>query len=185
VSDDQHRRQPEPLDAGFERFVVAASPALLRSAYLLTGDRGDAEELLQSALIRTLGRWGAISGSPAAYTFAVLVNLSRDRRRTQRRRPRTAPYSAESDLPADDQVERVLERDAITQAARGLSRLQREVLACRFLHDLSVAETAATLGIPEGTVKSYTARALARMRGLLDDDRAAVRGARPEVRDAD
>jgi hypothetical protein len=54
---------------------------VLRSAYLLLGDRDDAEDLLQTALIRTLRRWDAISGSPAAYAFAVLVNLSRDHER--------------------------------------------------------------------------------------------------------
>ncbi len=181
VPNDPHRPPPRPLDAGFEDFVASASPALLRSAYLLTGDRGHAEDLLQSALIRTLGRWDAISGSPAAYTVAVLVNLSRDRLRARRRRPLTAPPDARPDLSADDQIERVVQRDAITRAARCLPRTQREVLACRFVLDLSVAETAQALGVPEGTVKSYTARGLARMRELLDDDRAAVRGARPEV----
>jgi RNA polymerase sigma-70 factor (sigma-E family) len=185
VTDDQHRRLAEPLDAGFERFVGSASPALLRSAYLLTDDRGHAEDLLQSALMRTLGRWQAISDSPAAYTFAVLVNLSRDRRRAQRRRPLTAPEGVASDRFAGDQMDRLLERDAITQAARRLPRAQREVLACRFLLDLSVAESAVTLGVPEGTVKSYTARALARMRELLDNDPVTVRGGPREVRDAD
>jgi RNA polymerase sigma-70 factor (sigma-E family) len=156
---DQKRDQAAPLDAGFERFVVSASPALLRSAYLLTGDHGHAEDLLQSALARTLGRWHAISGSPTAYVFAVLVNLSHDHRRAQRRRPLTALDRGVPDRPAADQLDRVLERDAITQAAGCLPRSQREVLACRFVLDLSVAETAATLGLPEGTVKSYAARA--------------------------
>jgi RNA polymerase sigma-70 factor (sigma-E family) len=186
VRSNQSHGRAAPLDAGFERFVVAASPALLRSAYLLTGDRGHAEDLLQSALTRTLRRWDAITGSPTAYTFAVLVNLSRDRRRAKQRRPQTAPeVSAPPDRPARDQLDRVLERDAITQAARRLPSTQREVLGCRFVLDLTVAETAATLGIPEGTVKSYTARALARMRELLADETVTSRAGSSEVGNVD
>lgn len=64
-----HHHRPDRLDAGFEQFVSATSPRLLRSAYLLLGDQDDAEDLLQSALMRTLRRWRAISGSPAAYAL--------------------------------------------------------------------------------------------------------------------
>jgi RNA polymerase sigma-70 factor (sigma-E family) len=186
VSSDHRRRRAGRLDRDFERFVVSASPGLLRSAYLLTDDRGDAEDLLQVALMRTLGRWGQIGGLPTAYALAVMVNLSRDRHRARRRRPQIAPEPAAPDQrAAANEVDRLLERDAITLAARELPRAQREILACRFVLDLSVAETAVALGVPEGTVKSYTARALTRMRELLDVDRVAVRGAGPEVGDAD
>jgi RNA polymerase sigma-70 factor (sigma-E family) len=164
-----------PFDREFERFVAAESPGLLRSAYVLTGDRGHAEDLVQTALLRTLRRWEAIAGSPRAYASEVLVNLSRDRRRGLGRRPREVP---ESDLPAEagpDHSSRVLQRDVITRAARRLPRAQREVLACRYLLDLSVAETAAVLGLAEGTVKSYTARALAGLRELLTDEPTASR----------
>jgi RNA polymerase sigma factor (sigma-70 family) len=144
---------------------------------MLTGDRGDAEDLLQSALTRTLRHWGTIEGSPIAYTFRVLVNLSHDRLRAQRRRPHTAPETSIPEVPALNQLDRLLERDAITQAARCLPSSQREVLVCRYLLDLTVAETAATLRVPEGTVKSYTARALARMRELLAQEPPLKSGA--------
>ena len=160
----QPHRRPERLDAGFERFVSVTSPRLLRSAYLLLGDRHDAEDVLQSALMRTLRRWDAISGSPGAYAFAVLVNLCRDHKRTLRRRPLIGLQTEVPDGSVSDLVESALERDAVIQAALRLPRVQREALACRFLLDFSVAETAAALGVPEGTVKSYTARALAGMR---------------------
>jgi RNA polymerase sigma-70 factor (sigma-E family) len=173
------------LDVGFEQFVSAASPQLLRSAYLLLGDRDDAEDLLQTALIRTLRRWDAISGSPAAYAFAVLVNLSRDHKRALGRRPLIVRDAEVPDRLANDLVESLVERDAVVQAALRLSRAQREALACRFLLDLSVAETAAALGVPEGTVKSHTARALAAMRELLADDPVPARGESSEVRDVD
>ena len=69
----------------FDRFVASASPGLLKTAYLLTGDTGEAEDLLQSALLRVFRRWGAISESPTAYAFTVLMNLSRDHRRWRHR----------------------------------------------------------------------------------------------------
>lgn len=134
---NRNARTAAPLDAEFERFVARASPALLRSAYLLTGDRRHAEDLLQSALTRTLRHWDTIEGSPVAYTFRVLVNLSHDRVRAQRRRPRTAPEARVSERPAVDQLDRLLERDAITQAARCLPSSQREVLVCRYFLDLA------------------------------------------------
>jgi RNA polymerase sigma-70 factor (sigma-E family) len=178
-------RTAAALDVGFERFVATASPALLRSAYLLTGDRGHAEDLLQGALTRTLRHWDTIEGSPTAYTFRVLVNLSHDRVRAQRRRPQTAFVAGLPESPAVDQLDRLHERDAITHAARRLPSSQREVLVCRYLLDLTVPETAATLRVPEGTVKSYSARALARMRELLAEESLQSRAGLSEVGNAD
>jgi RNA polymerase sigma-70 factor (sigma-E family) len=172
------------LDSGFELFVVRASPGLLRCAYLLVRDHGDAEDLLQVALLRTLDRWDAITGEPAAYAFAVLVNLARDRRRARQRRPVAVSERFGEDQRTADEIHRLLEHDAIVQAARGLSRRQREILACRFVLDLSVSETARVLGIPQGTVKSYTARALTRMRHMLEGDRVTVTGPEREAKDA-
>ena len=158
------------LDAAFERFVIVSAPGLLRSAYVLTGDHADADDLLQNALLQTLRHWSSIGTSPVGYAFRVMVNLSHDSRRAQRRRPARAPEHDALAVPAVDELERVLERDAIVAAAGRLSRVQREVLACRFVLDLDVAQTAQTLGLPEGTVKSHTARALARMRELLGEN---------------
>ena len=168
MSRDQTWRLGDPLDSAFERFVADASAGLLRSAYLLTRDRHDAEDLLQAALIRTMKRWRSITGSPLAYTFVALVNLSHDRRRAQRRRPQQVPDSEALRVPDSDPIDRLLERDVVVRAAGRLSTAQREVLACRFLLDMSVGETAAALGMPEGTVKSHCARALARMREILE-----------------
>ena len=162
----EHRAAEE---VEFERFVLADSPGLLRGAYLLTGDHGVAEDLVQVALIRTLRRWRQIEGAPAAYAFVVLSNLARDRARNQRRRPRLVFDRQPPEPPAVDTIEKLLEREAIVVAARSLARPQREVVACRFLLDLTVEQTAAALGMPPGTVKSHTSRALERMRELLSD----------------
>ena len=164
------------LDREFDRFVVAESDGLLRSAYLLCGDRGHAEDLVQLALLRALHRWAQIHSSPRAYVSAVLVNLARDRRRNLSRRPRE---SQEKEIPSDavsSHESQILERGAILAAARRLPRSQQEVLVCRYVLDLSVSETSVTLRLAEGTVKSYTARALAGLRELLDDDGIADPG---------
>jgi RNA polymerase sigma-70 factor (sigma-E family) len=185
VSGGQHSSPSEPLDAGFERFVVDASPGLLRSAYLLTRDPRDAEDLLQVALMRTMRRWRSIRGSPLAYTFVALVNLSHDRRRGQRRRPEEVSVSEAPDVSGVDPIGRLLERDLVVRAAGRLSASQREVLACRFLLDMSVTETASALAMPEGTVKSHCARALARMREMLDNDTDTRADMSREVRGVD
>jgi RNA polymerase sigma-70 factor (sigma-E family) len=154
-------------DREFDHFVALASPGLLRAAYLMTGDAGEAEDLLQGALLRVFRRWGAISESPTAYAFTVLMNLSRDHRRWLQRQ-RTSLASEPRGAPAaSDPVGRLLDRSEVVQAARALPRAQQAVIACRYLLDLSVTETALALDLPEGTVKSYTARALAKMRELL------------------
>ena len=88
-------------------------------------------------------------------------------------------------MPDKDPVDRLLERDLVVRAAGRLSPPQREVLACRFLLDMSVGETAAALGMPEGTVKSHCARALARMREILDHDSDASADMSREVRGVD
>lgn len=154
----------------FERFAARASPALLCSAFLLTGDLGHAEDLLQVTLLRVAGRWEAIHGSPDAYAHEVLVNLSRDRWRRLGRRPFELSESLVPSGFVPDAAASLAERDAMSRAIRRLPRAQREVLVLRFFLDLSVFQTAAALRCSEGTVKSHTARALARMRELLGED---------------
>ena len=167
----------------FERFAVRASPALLRSAFLLTGDLGHAEDLLQATLLRVVRRWESIHGSSDAYAHEVLVNLSRDRRRGLGRRPSELPDFAAPAGFVLDAAERLAERDAMTRAIRRLPRAQREVLVLRFFLDLSVSQTAAVLRCSQGTVKSHTARALARMRELLGEGAGAPLPFQSEVPD--
>lgn len=169
----------------FRRFAARVAPSLVRSGYLLTGDRGHAEDLAQVTLWRMARRWGALSGSPDAYAHEVLVNLSRDRHRSLRRRPREV---AQLDLVVDrghDGTEALLERNAMVQAVRGLPRRQREVVVLRFFLDLSIAQTAAALGASEGTIKSYTARAITQLRVLLSEDPPAAAAVGSEVAGAE
>ena len=160
------------VDPTFETFVRDRSTALLRTAYLLTGDRGHAEDLLQTALLRTARHWSRARDAPEAYARQVLVNLSRDRIRRLFRRPREAPMPANPEYlrTADDGYERVTERRVVVRAMAELPTRQRQGIVLRFFEDLSVEQTAKLLGFSTGTVKSYTSRALARLREILADD---------------
>lgn len=148
----------------FEIFVQRSSDRLLRTAYLLTGDRGHAEDLVQTALLRTARRWPTARRDPAAYARRVVVNLAKDRWRDLHRRPGEAPLEVDVAVPVTDGV---ADRDQLLRAARALPSGQRAVLVLRYFDDLSVADTAAALGCSEGTVKSQTARALDRLRSAL------------------
>lgn len=177
------RQQAQPLDAAFERFAARVSPMLMRAGFLLTGDRYHAEDLTQTALLRTYRRWDSIGQAPEAYARQVLVNLARDRGRSLRRRAPEVELGETMDAATVDGSAQLVERDTLTRAVRRLPRRQREVVVLRFLLDLSVAQTATALGTSEGAVKTYTARALARLRALLEADESSP-DARREVPDA-
>jgi RNA polymerase sigma-70 factor (sigma-E family) len=156
----------------FEAFVAASSDRLLRTAYLLTGDAGHAEDVVQSALLRTARRWRSARRSPEAYARTVVANLVKDRWRSLGRRPSEAPLEHDVPLVAHDgpASDGRLDRDLLMRAARELPPGQRAVLVLRYFDDLSVEETATALGITTGTVKSQTSRALARLRAALTTD---------------
>jgi RNA polymerase sigma-70 factor (sigma-E family) len=155
----------------FESFVQASSTRLLRSAYLLCGDRGAAEDILQLTLMRVSAHWRVAAAAPEAYARQVLVNLSRDRARRSLRRVREVAWGelAAREPEGHDHARELAGRSAVMAALAQLPARQREVLVLRFYGDLSVADTAAATGATEGTVKSHTSRALSRMRELLDD----------------
>jgi len=151
----------------FEAFVAASSDRLLRTAYLLTRDSGHAEDVVQSALLRTARRWRSARRAPEAYARTVVTNLVKDRWRGLRRRPAEAPLEHDVPIAVHDGL---LDRDALMRAARELPPGQRAVLVLRFFDDLSVEETARTLGVTAGTVKSQTSRALVTLRAALASD---------------
>lgn len=145
----------------FEAFVHARSGALLRTAHLLTGDAGHAEDLLQTALERLARHWTGLSGDPEAYVRRCLVNLATDRWRARGRRV-AETYGRLPEAAADDTgVELRLD---LVRALGTLTARQRAVLILRYFDDLPEAEVAALLGVSTGTVKSTCSRALARLR---------------------
>jgi RNA polymerase sigma-70 factor (sigma-E family) len=175
------------LDPSFDEFVLRGSARLLRSAYLLTGDRGHAEDLLQVALVRTARHWDRARDAPAAYAYRVLINLMHDRRRHLSRRVAELPLDDRDAFgrPVVDHAEPLLDHDAIIRAVKLLAPRQREVVVLRFFADLSVSETAQAIGSSTGSVKTHTSRALARLRELLADDPEIVNHQMTEVTGAD
>lgn len=151
------------LGSDFDEFVVGRSPALLRTAVLLLGDRDDAEDVLQTALLRVARHWSRALEHPEAYTRRIIVNLAYDHSRRRQRRPEQlggVPEAPASDTYAE-------ERDGLLKVLRDLPERQRATVVLRFWEDLSVAETAQLLGCTEGTVKSNTSKALAHLRDAL------------------
>lgn len=151
--------------AAFDAFVGASSDRLVRSAYLLCGDRGHAEDMVQTALMRTARQWRRARDSPEAYARRVVVNLAKDRWRDLDRRPGEVPLEADLRVP---ETTVLLDRDMLMRAARRLPPGQRAVLVLRYFDDLSIEDAAAALGCTPGTVKSQTARALSSLRAALN-----------------
>ncbi len=162
-------------DEEFAAFVRARSAALLRTAYALTGDRGHAEDLLQTALIKTYLAWGRIAEPQAveAYVRRTLVTTS-----TSWWRRRWHGERATENLPevtAPDTSVQTDDRELLWLALASLPARQRAVAVLRFYEDLSEAETARLLGCSVGTVKSQSARALARLRVALGEEPVRTR----------
>ena len=147
----------------FEEFVAARSTRLLRTAYLLTHDRGLAEDLLQTALSKAWFAWGRIDADPEPYVRRILVNTYATwwRRRWNGEQPTDTLPETSPDLGHD--ASSVVRQDLWVAMAR-LPRRQRAVVVLRFFEDLSEAQTAAVLDCSVGTVKSQTSKALAKLR---------------------
>jgi len=149
---------------GFEEFVAARSPALLRTAWLLTGDDGLAQDLVQTALAKAWPRWDTIRhDDPEGYVRAILATTYATwwRRRWRGEVPTATPV--EQHVAPDAYAAADL-RESVRRALAALPRGQRAVVVLRHFDDLTEARTAAALGISVGTVKSQHARAMATLR---------------------
>jgi RNA polymerase sigma-70 factor (sigma-E family) len=168
-------------DSSFDDFVAGSSARLFTTARLLTGGhRAEAEDLLQGAYERAYRRWGRISrrADPERYVRQILVNASIDRWRRLRRHPETPLAATGADPGAADTAAAVADRDLLLRGLAALPPRQRAVLVLRYFEDLSEAQTALMLGCSVGTVKSQTARGLARLRDITGDAGARYSGAR-------
>jgi RNA polymerase sigma-70 factor (sigma-E family) len=153
--------------AGFSDYVAARRPLLHRTAWVLTGDHHLAEDLVQQVLTKLYVAWPRVArmDSVDGYVRTMLVNANLDRVRLRREHP---------GLDGFDQAARDVDHDALLDlrdALAGLAPGQRRAIVLRHLWGLSVEETAATLGIAPGTVKSQTADAVRRLRDLLAPQR--------------
>jgi RNA polymerase sigma-70 factor (sigma-E family) len=150
-------------DDPFDHFVLSASPRLLRLSFLLVGDRGAAEDLVQDVLARMYVRWPRID-EPEAYARQALAHRATNRWRSRNRRPEVA-LTDEHDVPVPGPEP--TDRDALMTALASLTARQRATVVLRFFEDYTVEQTAAAMNCSVGTVKSQTARALPRLRDLL------------------
>ena len=161
-------------EADFAAFVAARWGALVRFGYLLVGDHGHAEDLVQQALERTWRRWDAVrTDRPEAYVRAALVNLatSRWRRRSSHERP--APdRRVDGAAPAEHPQGRYPLQDLLWVELQALPPRMRATVVLRVWEDLSEGETARLLGCSPGSVRSQLSRGLARLR-----ERAGIRDA--------
>ena len=150
----------------FEQFVAAQGTALLRLAFVLTGDRHLAEDLAQTALADAYRHWKKVTAAqdPAAYVRRMLVNahLSWRRRRSSTERPTDLP-----DTSADRAAgpgDALAERDQLRALLAGLAPRARTVLVLRYYADLDDAAIAEAMGISQSAVRSTASRALASLR---------------------
>lgn len=145
----------------FHAFVVARTPALSRTAYLLTGDAHLAEDLVQTALFKAARNWQRIQASPEAYVRRILYTQNVSWWRARRlKETALGSYDAPA-APADPDLRLTLEH-----ALARLTTRQRTVLVLRYFEDLTEVQAAEVLGIGAGTVKSITRQALGRLRVL-------------------
>ena len=153
----------------FDSWVAARGPALLRLAYVLTGNGTDAEDVVQDALSRALPRWSRIStvDDPDAYVRRMVVNAHVSRWRKLRRREVPVEVVHDRPVPAGVGAE---DRDRLWRACRALPPDQRTAVVLRFYEDLDYAEIAALTGVREGSVRSRVSRGIAAMRHELGED---------------
>ena len=156
----------QDTDGSYTAFVRATWTDHLGVARLLTGDADRAEELLQECLVKLYPRWRRVAGrgDPQAYLRRMLVNARVSRWRRSRREQLVWDAPEREDPRAAQHVP----HDHVRRALLSLPRQQRAVVVLRHYADLSEQEVAETLGCSVGTVKSHHARAIARLRTLLN-----------------
>ena len=156
----------EPLVGGRLASLYAEhAPEAVRLAYLLTGDRAQAEDLVQDAFVRLAGRFLDLRDPQGFHHYLrrTIVNLTNSWWR--RKRIERAYLEREMQRPAADALERdPVEREALWQSLQRLNARQRTAIVLRFYEDLSEEQTADAMGVPRGTVKSLVSRGLEIMR---------------------
>jgi RNA polymerase sigma-70 factor (sigma-E family) len=161
-------------DSDYTEFVRTRSTALLRTAYLLTGDRGLAEDLVQTALTKVYLSWGRIRDRAAieAYARRTLVTTATSwwRRRSWRSERPSGDDLPDFAVPAG--TDEVDERARVWACVQALPPRQRAVIVLRYYEDLTESQTAEFLGCAVGTVKTQAHRAMKRLRLSLGESAA-------------
>src|SRR5215468_3893989 len=148
----------------FGDYVRSRGGALLRAAQALTGNRADAEDLVQSTLVKTYQSWDSITDQSALDTYVRRVMVNTHISGWRRRRVDEYPTDELPDEPAADLTGDSDMRDVVQRALDRLPRRMRAAVMLRYYDDMSEPEVAAALGVSVGTVKSTVARAVAKLR---------------------
>jgi RNA polymerase sigma factor (sigma-70 family) len=159
--DDRRARE-----VGLAELIARELPAAYRTAAVILGDQGEAEDATQDALVRTWQHWARLrDGEHAGAWFGrILINVCRDRLRARRTRAVTWLLLEPTGQPAQDSGE----REALWQAIGDLSPDHRIVIVLRYYLDLPLEAIAQRTAVPLGTVKSRLHHALGSMRAAYD-----------------
>jgi RNA polymerase sigma-70 factor (sigma-E family) len=162
-------RDREAAGGRLDELYRAHAPDALRLAYLLTGDRGLAEDLAQDAFVKVFGRFHDLRNRDAFWWYLrrTIVNLSRSHFRRRRVERAWLERQHVDEAQSDPDVG---ERDRLRAALQLLRPEQRAAIVLRCFEDLSEADTAQALGVAVGTVKSMVSRGIERLRKELEDD---------------
>ena len=169
------RAQRGSTDA-YEEIVQRYQQLAFRTAYVITGSAAEAEDAAQEAFVKAYRGLGSFrtGASPRPWLLRIVANEARNRVRSASRRQRLELRLAEGfrqgDAAPSPEAAAVVadERRRLIGLVNALDESDRLVIASRYLLELSGEETAAALGIPEGTVKSRLSRALARLRERVE-----------------
>ena len=166
-----------PQDQEFQRLFEGHQTIAFRTAWLITGSAAEAEDAVQTALIKAYRNFDRFDSDRPfrPWLLAIVANEARNRRVAESRRERLRLRAAEERRPGDavPSPEAALldseRREQLLDALQRLPERDREVIACRYLLDLTESETAAALKVRRGTVKSRLSRALERLREEVGD----------------
>lgn len=163
----------DAAEAAFREFAAAQLTGLLRPAFYLTGSWHEAQDLVQTSLVKMYLAWPRLGPDVDRHLYArkVLVNTYRaGLRRTWRRREALVPEPLGG--VAYDREGLTEERDWQRALLMTLPPKQRAVIVLRYLQDLTIQQTADCLGISAGTVKSQTSDALVTLRRAIATERS-------------
>lgn len=151
-------------DVGFDAFAALRWRRLVRTAYLLTGDHHEAEDLVQATLAKVYPHWSRISRleSPDAYLHRAMVNNNVSRQRRRRVVQFLTPWIP--DRVQQSGAAQVEQRSLLLRALAELPPRQRAVVVLRYWEDLSEQQVAEALGCSPGNVKSQASRGLRKLR---------------------
>ncbi|WP_405550442.1 SigE family RNA polymerase sigma factor [Streptomyces sp. NBC_01171] len=166
MSDGKRARDEE-----FGKFMAGRWPVLMRTAFLLTGERHAAEDLVQSTLERVYTAWRSVgkADDPDAYVRRVMINLHARRHRRRLKEflaPRDDSGLAREEADVGDRIAQADDRGVLLQALARLPPRQREAVVLRYWGDLTETQTAQAMGCSVGTVKSNAAKGIAKLRAI-------------------